>query len=90
MLRILITDPYLRDLNGMELGGLEWLLVAVGILLVIGKDLLNERGISIRAWLALRRWPLRALIYTALLSGIIIFGVYGGAYDTSQFLYTQF
>lgn len=90
MLRIIVTDFRLRDLGGMELGGLEWLLVAAGILLIVGKDLLNERGVSIRAFILSRSWPVRALIYTALLAGIVIFGVYGGAYDTSQFLYTQF
>ena len=90
MLWIAVTDFRLRDPAGMELGGLEWLLLLLGILLVAGKDVLNEKGICIQGWLQKRNWMIRALVYTALLSGIVIFGVYGGAYDTSGFLYTQF
>lgn len=90
MLWVVITDFRLRDPAGMELGGFEWLLLLLGILLIIGKDILNEKGISLRERLGRQSWLVRALIYTALLSGIVILGVYGGAYDTSGFLYTQF
>lgn len=90
MLQILITDFHFRDPAGMELVGFEWLLLLLGILLIVGKDILNEKGISLRKWLKERSWPVRLIVYTALLSGIVIFGVYGGAYDTSGFLYTQF
>ena len=90
MFWILIMDFRFRDLAGMELGRFEWILLALGILLIVGKDILNEKGICLRRWLKERSWPVRLLAYTALLSGIVIFGVYGGAYDTSRFLYTQF
>lgn len=90
MLWILITDFHLKDLAGMELGGFEWLLLLLGILLVTGKDILNEKGMGVRRWLQEQSWPMRLLVYTGLLSGIVIFGVYGAAYDTSGFLYTQF
>lgn len=90
MLWILITDFHFRDLAGMELGRFEWILLILGIVLIVGKDILNEKGICLRKWLKERSWPVRLLAYTALLSGIVIFGVYGGAYDTSGFLYTQF
>lgn len=90
MLRILVMDFRLRDLAGMELGGFEWLLLLFGILLVTGKDILNEKGMGIRRWLQDQSWPIRLLVYTAMLSGIVILGVYGAAYDTSGFLYTQF
>lgn len=90
MLGILAVNFQLQDFAGMELSVLEWFLLAMGILLVIGKDVLNEKGIGIRKWIVQQCWPVRALVYTALLSGIVIFGVYGGDYDTGQFLYTQF
>jgi len=90
MLYILATDFRLRDFAGMQLGKLEWLLLLLGILLVIIKDILNEQGVSFRAVLLNRPWPMRLLVYTALISGIVILGVYGAAYDTSGFLYTDF
>lgn len=90
MLRILITDFRLKDPVGMELGGFEWLLLVLGILLMIGKDILNEKGVSFQKILKESSWPIRLFVYTALVSGIVILGVYGGAYDTSGFLYTQF
>lgn len=90
MLKLLVTDMRFRDPAGMGLGGLEWLLLVLGLFLAAGKDLLNEKGFGIRKWLARRGFFVRLLVYTALLSGIVVFGVYGAAYDTGGFLYTQF
>lgn len=90
MLKLLVTDMRFRDPAGMGLGGLEWLLLVLGLFLAAGKDLLNEKGFGIRKWLSGRGFFVRLLIYTALLSGIVVFGVYGAAYDTGGFLYTQF
>ncbi|GFI10953.1 peptidoglycan O-acetyltransferase [Lachnospiraceae bacterium] len=90
MLLILFTDFRLRDYKGMELAVFEWALVFAGILLVMAKDILEERGVCIRECLFRQTWLVRCLIYTAMAAGIVIFGVYGAAYDTSQFLYTKF
>lgn len=90
MLLILFTDFRLRDYKGMELAVFEWALVLAGILLVMAKDILEEKGVCIRECLFRQAWLVRCLIYTAMAVGIVIFGVYGAAYDTSQFLYTKF
>lgn len=90
MLWILAKDFRLRDFAGMELTGFEWLLIFVGILLVLCKDLANEKGFGFRQWILSRNAVFRCLIYTALIGAVVILGVYGTAYDTSQFLYTQF
>ena len=90
MLKLLVTDMRFRDPAGMGLGGLEWLLLVLSLFLAAGKDLLNEKGFGIRKWLSGRGFFVRLLVYTALLSGIVVFGVYGAAYDTGGFLYTQF
>ena len=50
----------------------------------------NEKGIGFRQWILGRNAVLRCLIYTGLIAAVVILGVYGAAYDTSQFLYTQF
>lgn len=90
MLQILVTNFRLQDFAGMELGKFEWLLLLLGILLIIIMDILREQAISISQWIFGQAWPVRCLIYTALIGTILILGVYGAAYDTSQFLYTQF
>lgn len=90
MLKLLVTDMRFRDPAGMGLGGLEWLLLVLSLFLAAGKELLNEKGFGIRKWLSGRGFFVRLLVYTALLSGIVVFGVYGAAYDTGGFLYTQF
>lgn len=90
MLKILVTDFHLKDFRGMQLGKLEWALLFLGILLVIAKDILNEKGFSFRTWILKQDWPVRAVIYTGLVGAIVILGVYGAAYDSSGFLYTQF
>lgn len=72
------------------LGKWEMVALAVGILILLLVDLLEDRrpGIAQRletkpAW---QRWP----IYYALLFTILIFGVYGSASGVSTFLYFQF
>ena len=90
MLLIIFRNFRLGDFAGMQLVPFEWLLVVLGILLVTGKDLANERGIVLRPWILSRNAVARCLIYTGLISAVVIFGVYGAAYDTSGFLYTQF
>lgn len=74
----------------MQLTGFEWILILLGILAVMIKDIANEKGIGFRQWILGRNAVLRCLIYTGLIAAVVILGVYGAAYDTSQFLYTQF
>lgn len=90
MLRVILTNFRLQDFTGMQLGSFEWVLLVFGILAVIAKDVLNEKGFAFQSWILERNAVLRCLIYTALLGAVLIFGVYGAAYDTSGFLYTQF
>ena len=74
----------------MQLGRFEWILLILGILLVMLKDTLNERGFGFRNWVLERNAVARCLIYTGLIGAVLVLGVYGAAYDTSGFLYTQF
>ena len=90
MLRVILTNFRLQDFAGMQLGGFEWVLLVFGILAVIAKDVLNEKGFAFQSWILERNAVLRCLIYTVLLGAVLILGVYGAAYDTSGFLYTQF
>lgn len=90
MLYLVVTNLQLKDYQAMNLSPFGWVLLLGGLVLLILKDILSERGICLRGWILARPWPVRALIYAALLGAVIVFGVYGSDYDTSQFLYTQF
>ena len=90
MLLVILTNFRLQDFAGMQLGSFEWILLVLGILVVSAKDVLNEKGFAFRGWILERNAVVRCLIYTALIGAVLIFGVYGAAYDTSGFLYTQF
>jgi len=90
MLLVILTNFRLQDFAGMQLGGFEWVLLSLGILVVIMKDIWNEKGFGFRGWILERNAVVRCLIYTALIGAVLVFGVYGAAYDTSGFLYTQY
>ena len=90
MLLVILTNFCLQDFAGMQLGGFEWVLLSLGILVVIMKDIWNEKGFGFRSWILERNAVVRCLIYTVLIGAVLVFGVYGAAYDTSGFLYTQY
>ena len=90
MLLVLLTNFRLQDFRGMQLGNFEWLLLILALLVLILKDISNEKGFAFREWILKRSAALRCLIYTGLIGAVLIFGVYGAAYDTSGFLYTRF
>lgn len=64
------------------------LFISLFILLFI--DFCKYKGINLINWLCRQGIWLRWLIYYIVVFGILIFGVYGPGYDTSQFIYFQF
>ena len=72
---------------GLGLG--DWLVVAVGVLVLAAIELLQERGVRIRSWLAKQTGAVQwAAIMLALLA-ILFFGL-GGSYTPAQFIYAQY
>lgn len=66
-----------------------WVMVA-SLAVLLGVDLLHLRGVRIRERLLRQPLPVRwAVCYGALLA-VLIFGVYGPAYDAASFIYFQF
>ncbi|MBR4539977.1 MAG: MBOAT family protein [Clostridia bacterium] len=88
-----VWNPWLLVDGTLYTLGLEqadfWLMV-LSILILFGVDVLHERGVSIRDSLLAWPLPLRwAVIYGALF-WILLFGVYGPAFDAASFIYFQF
>ncbi len=88
-----VWNPWLLVDGTLYTLGLEradfWLMV-LSILILLFVDILHERGVSIRDSLLAWPLPLRwAVIYGALF-WILLFGVYGPAFDAASFIYFQF
>ncbi len=77
-------------LLSLGVDGKDFVIVAVTMALALGVSLLHERGISIRAWVADRRTPVRWACYYALILFLIIFGAYGSAYSPVDPIYAGF
>ncbi len=60
------------------------------IILLLVVDMLHEKNISIRKWIAECNIIVRWLIYYAALCAILVFGAYGMGYQASEFIYMQF
>lgn len=68
----------------------EMLVLAVSVLILLVVGILRESGIKIRETLAKQNLIFRWAVILALLVFILIFGIYGPAYDARDFIYGQF
>lgn len=83
---------FLFDGTLLKLGldEMDWIVLAIGILLMILVGMLQVRGVKIRMWISQRplfvRWPM----YYILVLSIILFGAYGKGYVSVPFIYANF
>lgn len=68
----------------------NWFFLLFGISLLFVVDVLHERGISVFAAVNRQEFWVRWMLYLGLVWTVIMFGIYGVAYDTSTFIYFQF
>lgn len=89
-----LVAPFLNEANEtLYIGkrGAFWVIyIVVCILLLLGEDLLHEKGIKIRESLSKQSYPIRLMVYLAMVFAIIIFGAYGNQYVASNFIYFEF
>ncbi len=81
---------YDGSLFSQGLSQAEFFLCLLGIVLVWIVDVLQERGVSVRQWIADQNIAVRWIIYIGAVMMIIIFGVYGAGYSASGFAYGGF
>ncbi len=93
--RQLFSSGWLKGLAGggifeVGLDRADFGVAAIGIAAIIIVDIIHERGGHIRR--TIWGWPLgvRWVIYLAAMFAIVIFGIYGGGYDASSFVYGAF
>lgn len=73
---------------GLDRG--NWCMLILGLLVLLIVDVIHEKRRSIFAIVNRQTLWFRWILYIGLIWYIILFGIYGVAYDTSQFIYFQF
>ena len=74
----------------MNMSGVEWTLLIVSLVVLFMVNLLQEKNVSIGQLVVKQSFLVRIALYVLGIGCILVFGVYGVAYDASQFLYFQF
>ena len=90
MLLIVVNQPFVKDFAAMNMSKVEWVLLLISLTILMLVDILQSKNISVNRLIVNCPAVVRVLFYTAGIGSIVIFGVYGVAYDASQFLYFQF
>jgi len=68
----------------------QGLVLLAGVAILLGIDLVHERGKTLTAWLDGRHWLVRGVLMLLAVLMIIVFGVWGPGYDAQAFIYFQF
>ena len=78
------------SLLGLGLDKADWFAVIAGTIVVFIADILKEKQIDLKAYLAKRNVVIRFGAYYALIFGLIIFGAYGAGYRPVDLIYAGF
>lgn len=91
-LRQMTTAYQKNSLLDVSFAWFDWLILLVAIGIMFAVDILHEKGYKIRQWIYSTDCGLgfRWIIYMTAFWSVLLFGVYGVAYDESQFIYFQF
>lgn len=73
---------------GLDRG--NWFMLCFGIGVLMTVDIIHERGGSVFLWINQQTLWFRWSLYLGLIWCVILFGIYGVGYDSSQFIYFQF
>lgn len=65
-------------------------ILLVGLLILLAVDIAHEKKVKIREWYSKQNVLFRWGGYICAVLVVILFGIYGVTYDSSQFLYFQF
>jgi D-alanyl-lipoteichoic acid acyltransferase DltB (MBOAT superfamily) len=86
-------DPWIftdGTLFTLGLDGKDFFVLAIACVLLFAVDILHERNIRIRETLMKQNLAFRWILYYSIIFVLLIFGIYGEAYNASAFIYFQF
>ena len=81
---------FLKTALSLGMDKQDFLIVAVGALVMLVISILQEMGIKVLDSLARQKLPVRWGVYACLVLAVVIFGAYGPGYDAVDFIYGQF
>jgi len=81
---------YVCGLTSLGLNDVNLWILGVSIVLLLAVDIMHERGIAVFKAFSRQQIWFRWIVCLGLVWSIIMFGIYGSAYDTSAFIYFQF
>lgn len=95
MLKRMVTgwNPWVifnGSLLQMGLDGADMLILVISLVILFIVDFCKYQKVHLTGWLCRQGMWFRWMIYLGMLFFILIFGIYGPAYDASQFIYFQF
>ncbi len=82
-----LTDGSLLALG---LDGPNWILLALGLLFLLVRDLCVRKGISLRREILRQELWLRWVLYIGVILLVLVCGIWGPGYDSATFIYSQF
>lgn len=81
------SDDTLLSL-GLDYKNMELLILCILILFIV--DHVNEKGMRVRSLIATKSLPVRWIVYYGAIVIVLLFGIYGGEYNVSSFIYQNF
>lgn len=76
--------------NGLGLDIKDYIIVAIGIVIIFVVGILHEKQISIRQRISEMKFPIKFIVYMAAIFVVIIFGAYGDNYGVQDLIYANF
>lgn len=86
----MLSQTGFGSLSNLGLDSTNIVLLIIGLITLLVVDLVHEYNISIREFVYKQRLWFRWTLYLVLIWSIIMFGIYGIDYTSSQFIYFQF
>lgn len=90
IIKQMFTVASTTSLINLGLDTANWVILLVAIVILMVVDILHEKELSVMALVEKQEVWFRYALYLGIVWCTIMFGIYGIAYDTSQFIYFQF
>ncbi len=90
MIRQMMLNAYTTGILSLGLDLRNWIVLLVGMVILLTVDGFRETGKSVYCFVNKQEIWFRWAIYLTLIWTVIMFGIYGAAYDDRSFIYFQF
>lgn len=89
-LRQMFTSFHTKSMLDLNFKLYDWIVLGIAMVIMTGVDVMHEKNIHLREKIFALPIGIRWVIYMTAVWGVLLFGIYGVGYDTSQFIYFQF